>query len=252
MKTKFNLKILAGFGLLILILSVAGIISYRELYRLETSVNTLLNNNYKSIEAAKSMVEALEREDSGILMILLGQLERGSGIVYSADSTFLTALATASGNITEPGEEEIIDKITDDYLQLKIKWESLLENEIREAGIDWYNNFLHQDFLTIKQSANTLMDKNQERMYDGAKLLKDKARRAIMPGIMAIIASVIFSLLFNFFITVYFTSPLNKIIHAVSQIQPKDRKIGTTVKTNDELKTLEKELNNMIERLSKS
>jgi HAMP domain-containing protein len=73
-----------------------------------------------------------------------------------------------------------------------------------------------------------------------------------MPGILAIITSVIFSLLFSFFITVYYTSPLNRIIAAIKHIQPKDRKITPTVKSNDELKNLEREVNNMIERLSKS
>lgn len=252
MKRKFNLKILAGFVLLILILLVAGVISFLELAKLESSVESLIEDNYKTIEASKSMVEALEREDSGILMVLLGQGNAGAAIIHSADSSFIASLEVAKGNQTETDEDKFVDAVEENYNLYKTKWAGLFDHAEQGTGIDWYNNELHNDFLKLKRSVNNLMDLNQESMYGEANSLKDRSRRAIMPGILAIITSIIFCVLFNFFINIYFTSPLNRLIKAINQLQPKDRKLGITIRTNDELKNLEKEINNMVERFSKS
>ena len=56
-------KILSGFLILTMMLVVAGIWSIYELTRVGTSVQRLLDDNYKSINAGKMMIEALERED---------------------------------------------------------------------------------------------------------------------------------------------------------------------------------------------
>ena len=61
-------KILSGFLLLTMMLVVAGVWSIHELTAVGTSVQSILNDNYKSINAGKMMIEALEREDSAVLL----------------------------------------------------------------------------------------------------------------------------------------------------------------------------------------
>ena len=70
-------------------LLVAGIMSIIEFSSISSSVQKLLDDNYKSVNASKEMIEALEREDSGILMLLLGQWDEGRYTLTSADSVFL-------------------------------------------------------------------------------------------------------------------------------------------------------------------
>lgn len=91
--------------LLIAMLAVAGIISILEFRWLSNSVHGLIENNYKSIEASKTMVESLEREDSGILLLMLGEWKEGREILKSADSLFLRAFETAKNNLTENDED---------------------------------------------------------------------------------------------------------------------------------------------------
>ena len=54
-------KILSGFLILTTMLFMARIWSIYELTRVGTSVQRLLDENYKSINPAKMMIEALER-----------------------------------------------------------------------------------------------------------------------------------------------------------------------------------------------
>ena len=67
-------KILSGFFILVLMLFIAGLWSIYELNSIGSSVQSILDENYTSIHAAKRMKEALEREDSGVLLLLLGKL----------------------------------------------------------------------------------------------------------------------------------------------------------------------------------
>ena len=104
MKKKLKLKILAGFMLIVALLIVAGTVSIIEFIKLSKSVNSLIEDNYKTIESSKRMLEALERNDSGVLLILLGEMEEGKDIIHEANISFIQAFGVAKNNITEANE----------------------------------------------------------------------------------------------------------------------------------------------------
>ena len=95
---KIRVKILSGFLVLALMLLIAGIWSIYELKFLGSSLPEILDDNYQSINASKVMMEALEREDSAILLLLLGKWEEGRNILNSADSLFNDKLLFAEKN----------------------------------------------------------------------------------------------------------------------------------------------------------
>ena len=70
-------KMLSGFLILTMMLLVAGVWSVYELTTIGSSVQKLLNDNYKSINAGKMMIEALEREDSAVLLLFSGKWQQG-------------------------------------------------------------------------------------------------------------------------------------------------------------------------------
>lgn len=108
---KLRLKILFGFLILVVMLAAAAAWSIYELKSIGFSVNDLMEDNYKSIDASKTMIEALEREDSGVLLLILGKWEEGRNIIDDADKQFQKAFNIASNNLTIEGESDYIDKI---------------------------------------------------------------------------------------------------------------------------------------------
>jgi HAMP domain-containing protein len=248
---KLKFKIIAGFMLLIAMLALAGTISITEFIRLSNSFNALIEDNYKSIEASKTMLEALEREDSGFLLLLLGQKEQGNFIIASADSSFLKAFKTAEGNITEENESQYIDTILQRYNLYKEKLMKPISDTTVQYHIDLYHNNIHKSFLNAKHAINKLMYLNQSSMHAEAAHLKDKSQRAIMPGIVAIAASLIFALLLNFFITRYFISPIIKLTNSIRNFKPGFQTLGFDVESEDEIKALEQEIIYLVERLGK-
>lgn len=252
MIVRLKTKLLAGFMLLASLLIVAGSISVLEFIKLGSSFSRLLENNYKSIEASKQMLEALEREDSGILLLLLGEWGKGRSILEDADVAFQTSFEIAKNNITEDNEQQLITAIDEQYNSYKSKWIKPIVDTRKQGDISWYHNSLHKEFLTLKTLINQLMSINQNSLYNETSTLQVNSQRAIMPGLIAILGAVIFLAMLNFYIRKQFVDPLKKLKSAVKKHHAGDSAIYAEINTKDEFKELEVEINQMLQRIQKA
>jgi len=206
-----RLKILSGFLILAVMLFTAGVLSIYELTKIGHSVQTLLDENYKSINAAKNMIEALEREDSGMLLLLSGEREKGRSTIEKADKDFQAAFQVAKNNVTIFGESDYIAAIMKTYKTYRSLWNQPITQTAKEGDLNWYFKEVHPAFFDAKKEVKQLMGLNDQALYKTASMLKTRARRTIMPGVVAIISALIFTAVFNFFINLYFVSPILKL-----------------------------------------
>ncbi len=246
-----RLKILSGFLALALMLFLAGIWSIYELSAIGESGQKLLRENYRSIQAAKMMLESLEREDSAILLLLLGKWQEGRTILNAADSSFSAALQMARSNLTIPGEQAYTDSIAQRYRLYKSLWEKPIVSTYKEGNLDWYFGEVHRAFLEAKAAVNALMEVNSSAMYKTATEVRERANRAITPGIIAMIAALVFSLLFNFFVNYYVVSPVIRIARGIEQFLEEHRPFDVEVESNDELKELGNLVMTLVSRAGK-
>jgi HAMP domain-containing protein len=242
-------KILSGFLILAIMLCVAGIWSIYELTTVGSSVQALLDDNYKSINAAKKMDEALERQDSGILVLLLGRWEEGRSIIESADIEFLDGLQIAAGNVTIPGEKAQVDEIRSKYGAFKELWTRPIVGTQHERNLDWYFNEVRHAFLDLKQSIEGLKAMNDRLMYQTASDLKNRAHRAVMPGIVAILSALIFTLIFNFFINFYMIGPIIKLADGIDVFLKTGAPFEHKFETKDELARLGNSIRELTSKL---
>ncbi len=230
-----RMKILSGFLVLTVMLLVAGAWSIYELTHIGTSVQALLDDNYKSINAAKMMTEALEREDSAVLLLVSGNWDEGRSIIQAADISFQASLDTAKRNVTVPGERAYIDEIESKYSAYKNLWVKPIVGTQHERNIDWYFKEVHSAFLETKAAVNKLMTLNDQTMYQTASSLKNRARRAVMPGTVAILSALIFTMVFNYFINYYIVSPIVRLTKGVRAFLETKQPLELRIETKDEL-----------------
>jgi len=235
---KIRTKIMMGFLILALMLIIAGAYSIYELTTLSASVQHLLDDNYKSIHAAKQMIESLEREDSGILLLLLGKWKEGRNTINDADKNFMKALDIAKNNLTITGEKDIIDAISSNYLTYRKHWDQPIVDTEYEGNLKWYFEQIHRDFIAVKTTVQNLMAINDQTMYKTASMLKNRAHRAVMPGIIAIAAALVFTLIFNFFVNLYIVNPILTIISSAKNFLQTGKPIKLKIHTNDEINDL--------------
>jgi CHASE3 domain sensor protein len=244
-------KMFAGFLIMAVMLLIAGAWSIYELNNIGISVQKVLDENYKSINAAKSMIEALEREDSAILLLLLGKREEGRDILRSADEAFQTAYETAQSNVTIPGEQELIDAISRTYDRYKKQWSRPIVETAREGDLDWYFREVHSPFLSAKLFVQNLMALNDTTMYQTASDVENRAHRATMPGIIAIIAAFVFALIFSFLINLFIVTPIIRITNGIEQYAESGRSFDVKVETRDEISKLASSVESLIARSKK-
>lgn len=228
-------KIFSGFLILAIMLAVAGVWSIYELRTIGTSVQQLLDDNYKSISAAKTMIEALEREDSAILLLMLGRWEEGRSIMNSADDLFQQGYKIAEKNLTIEGEKSYVDDIRTKHDAYRSLWMKPIVGTKHERNLDWYSKEVHKAFLEVKVSVEKLMNLNDRVMYQTASNLKDRAHRAIMPGIVSIVSALIFSLIFNYFINYYVVGPIIRLTNGIGEFLKTNKTFDAGIETKDEI-----------------
>jgi len=248
MVSKLRHKIFIGILLLAILLAASGSMVLYQFLILNSTVNQLIEDNYKTIYACQNMLDALEREDSGILLLSLGNWEEGRHIIRSADSTFNASFSISANNLTEENEDQYVKKVKENYTAFKKKWEKPIVNTSKQGNLEWYIDEINGDFLKTKESVYSLMVLNQKSMYEEASLLKERAYRAIMPGIVSVVAVILFAFLFNFFLFKSFIKPLNSLTETTRKYTPNQPKFQSNIKADDEFKELEGSIRDMIAR----
>ncbi len=246
-----RMKILSGFLILTLMLFIAGIWSIYELSTVGESVQGLLDDNYKSINAAKTMIESLEREDSAVLLLLSGNWKEGRSVIQSADRAFQGAFETARNNVTIPGEQDNIRRIKESYRTYKDSWIKPIVGTSKEDNLDWYFREVHPRFLDAKASVEELMTLNDKTMYRTASNLKARAHRAVMPGVVAILAALIFAVIFNYFVNCYIVGPIIKITNGIQGFLKTRQSFDVRIETKDELFHLVSSIEGLLAQLKK-
>lgn len=249
MKLKF--KVLTGFLVLALMLSVAGVWSIVELQSISAGVQDILDDNYKSIVSAKMMLEALEREDSGLLLLMLGKWEEGRVIITAGDSLFDAGFQIAAHNLTIPDEADHVATIDKAYRTYKDIWERPIVDTEREGNLNWYFESVHRAFLAVKSAVNDLMTLNDEAMFATSSALRNQANRAIMPGIVAILAALAFSAMFSYFVNLYMVRPIVRITEGIKRSVRGRTKFDVQVDTTDELADLAESIRTLAGRVDK-
>ncbi len=244
-------KILSGFLILATLLLVAGAWSIYELRNIGLSVQKILDENYKSIDAAKVMTEALEREDSAILLLLLGKRDEGRAIMKTADDSFQEALEIARNNITIPGEQDLVNTTIKAYEKYKTLWVQPLVSNKYAGDLHWYFSQVHVSFLQTKLAVSNLMNINTQTMYKTASNLENRAHRATMPGIIAMVSAFIFVIVFSFLINVFIIGPIVKLTSGIQDYLDSGRRLNVRVETDDEISKLISSVERLIDKSSK-
>ena len=109
-------KIATIYVFLVLVIVMIGLLSSFNVYKLSGEIDGLMTNNYKSIDASTKMTKEIETQDKAILKYIAFQNKSSIDTIYNSNEEFYKWLNVEKNNITEVGEENITNKISDDYL----------------------------------------------------------------------------------------------------------------------------------------
>jgi NtrC-family two-component system sensor histidine kinase KinB len=239
-------KLSLGFGGLLVIILVIGVQSILHLTRLGQSVDVILRENYRSVIACQEMKEALERIDSGILFVLLGDAEKGEELISKNEQAFEKALHVELNNITLPGEGERGARLQERFGQYKATLKRVKDpGALLPVRRNTYFTQLHPLFQQIKETADEILQMNQQNMSDANDRARSSAATARKQMYLFLFAGTILAAGFVFFTGRWILRPINRLIRSTDEIRRGNLDLVVQSDSKDEIGHLSEAFNTM-------
>lgn len=240
-------RILLTYGYLI-VLVVLGAVSAALGFRdLGASIDNVLGENFESVRASTSMLESLERQDSAMLAMLLGESTARADLDH-AQETFLRSLDRARANVTIRGEAELLAELEQEFDAYRGSRDALLA-EAPERPLQAYELSTSPAFGRVKDRILELVDLNHEAMQRAdAEAQRSATTRAALHGLLVAVAVLSLAPLIRT-IRRDVLSRIHELADVASAIAAGDRRRRVSVDQNDELGLVARQLNAVLDQL---
>jgi signal transduction histidine kinase len=232
---------------------IIGIQSISHLTQLGQSIDVILRENYRSVIACQEMKESLERMDSAILFILLGEKEKGSALIQKNETLFEKALQVELNNITLPEEGKKAHHLQDLFKQYKATLHGMQEQKTTlNAQRDVYFKRLLPLFVQIKDTADEILQMNQKNMSDANDRARRSAASARRQMYLLLFAGMLVAVGFVLFAGRWILRPINRLIRSAEEIKQGNLELVVQSDSRDEIGQLSEAFNEMASALRES
>ncbi len=164
---------------LLLVLGTVGVVL---LSHVGGRIDAILRENYDSVLAMERLREALERIDSSFQFILSGEETKARAQYRANWAVYRENLRFEQGNITHPGEEELVEELTaltERYQHQGDAFYARAGNDPRR-GQEYYGSpGLLETFTHIKAVSGRIAQINQDIMEQASQQAKQTARLSL-------------------------------------------------------------------------
>lgn len=245
-------KIALVYICLVLMIAVVGFTSVVSLYTLSKSINGLMIDNYKSINAANNMLEIIDEQNMSILNYLNNNEQGVLELFYKNNNEFYKWYNIESNNITEPGEKDYVTKINDNYVKYLSMFSELQDIRNKQGlakAFDFYNNQVITLYNNLKYELKNLSLLNEKAMFIRKNnVSNDTVATMYIILILSSIAVIGGYLISRFFIN-RFLKPIYILTETIKSVKEGNLHQEIPIISNDEIGLLANEFNNMTKRL---
>lgn len=237
---------------LVALIAVVGITASANLFNLSEAIDGLMIANYKSINAAAKMTEAIERQDSAVLIYINVSTQSGKELFTASNEEFLKWFNVDANNITEGGEGELIDNIQASYsryINLFLDLQEVFNKQGTEQANIFYNDRILPEFINTKNALKELSLMNEKAMFSSKDGATEHAKNSMYFVLGISILATILGFGFSRFFTNRFLTPITQLTQTMKLVKAGDLNQQAHINTQDEIGELSIEFNNMTKRL---
>ena len=237
-------KLMLGFIILASMLFISGAISVFELTKLGQSIKGLIYDNYKSIDYSRNMLDALDQQENALMFKIAGDSVMSRRMFIEADNFLRTNLDSANNALNLVSEHQQVDSV-------RIYYEHFYA--YASANFDDANFSIHEFLrstnpllLQVNEHVKNLITINQQDLSKSAAFLETSAQRASLPGLIVIVTSLIFTLVFTYLVHHYFVSPILRLTKGINDYLKFRKPFEVPLETKDEFYKLKESIVNLI------
>jgi PAS domain S-box-containing protein len=251
-------RLLLGFSLMVGALFALGGSSAWHLWQMSALSERIVAENYDSVVAARNMKESLERQDSAAMFVLLGEWDRAIAQVQEHRRGFDSAYQRAVGNVTEPGEADILQAMGTERDQ----YNRQLDQFVRDAkgglsGAEAPAERVKREYFaqleplsaTLRAQCDRLLNINQDAMRRKAAEAATLARRWFITTLGLAVTLVLCGSWYALFLSNRIVRPIRQVTDAASRMAAGELDATVDVRATDEIGVLAAGFNAMSARI---
>jgi NtrC-family two-component system sensor histidine kinase KinB len=241
-----RLRLLLGYGYLVALMVLCAGSAMLGFLQLSQGIDVILEENFTSIAACTRMLEALERQDSATLLLLLDQAPDREEL-QRWHTAFEQSLQAAEDNVTEEAEQPILEHLRASYDQYRLQRGQLLE-ERGDRPLLAYNEQVEPIFAEVKADVLQLLDINHGAMREADRRARATAVQS-GAGIGFLVTIGLLSLIvLSRALRRRLLEPLRKLTDGIEAIAQGEDRRRLPVRGEDELSQISAQLNAALDR----
>ncbi|HUX20057.1 MAG TPA: ATP-binding protein [Spirochaetia bacterium] len=247
-------KVLAGYGLLLLLTGATVLWSVVNLQRLGSASNAILRENYRSILAMDQMRTALDLQDRASLLLLLGRIDEAQADFAHELAVFYQWYGREKDNITIPGEGQQADRLGVAYAEYQAGFNRLIMvgRDGPAPALAYYDKTLSGLRDRVVRDIAGLRTLNQTTMYDASARAEQIGSGAVFSVSLVGLLILVFGATFSIVLSRIVVRPILRLIEATGNIAEGAYELQLESKSSDELGTLSRSFNAMVRNIKLS
>lgn len=209
-------------------------------------------DNYKSINASRQMLEALEEQNSILFDYMYSNNLPSAEAFNKKTSLFYKWFNIEENNITEKGEQQYVALIKYNY----VKYQTSLPiiQKIRDtsgipSSIRYYNQNYNNYYISIRSYLKNISTINETAMFKNKSNVTNSATNSMYVLILLSVIAIFSGFIIASFFTDKFLRPLYTLKNNMMAVKEGYMHQEVSINSSDEIGALSIEFNQMISRL---
>lgn len=245
-------KITIIYMILVATIAIVGITSVYNFYKLSKSIDGLMVDNYKSINAANNMMNALDSQDAAQISYIYSGSSPSIDNFHESANNFYKWLNLASNNITEKGESNIVDSINNSFLNYQSQFSQIVKlknTKGQDEALKYYYSNVIPTLDSLRGSLKNLISLNENKMFKSKDNVTASATKALYVILTLSVVVIVFGFVISNFLTNMFLKPLYSLKEHMITLKEGNLDQQAEIQSDDEIGDFAAEFNRMTRRL---
>jgi len=245
-----NRRLLLGIAPVLLIFLAVGIYAIFLFTKLGGAIDVILRENYQSVVASQNMKEATDKMDTGLVLMLGGEEERGKELFQQYAPVFEKNSDIEAHNITLPGEGDLETKIQElhaMYMNEATKFTALAPSD--PARRELYFNQLLPTSTNVEGTANHILEINQQNMVEANNTAREQSHDASRYMLMTLLTGFVVAVGAAYALARSIIQPIQNLTESAQQLGEGNLDQHVPVQSHDEMGMLAEAFNKLAVKL---
>jgi len=250
---KLKTKILLGLVFLLIVIFLLSTTGIFSIYYLSEDSKAIMKDNYASVEYSTHMLDAIESIFTNQIS-LLDKIKQDQSVIEEMHDSlrnkrdeFEKYLDKQKKNITEPGEDKVVNRVIVTYKRFIEVVDSI--NNSNNLNNTYEIDRLKSNYIVVTSSIEEIYKINMAAIYKKNRIANHTADNVSMYMAIAAIASILITIIFIFYFPSYITNPITELTKKIKDISNRKYDQRINILSNDEFGILADAFNKMSVKL---